>query len=323
MKRTFWLIGTLACWMLSLSALSQAGRSGPRAVVLTTDCGADMDDQWVLAHLAVTPEVDLRGVITTHAPFLPAPAAEFTAKTARDVLDHMPLQKHPPVFAGSSIALADSEKPLPNAGVDFLLKQSRAFNSRHRLAVLVIGAATDVASALRMDPSLGNRIEIIAMGFASWPEGDDMFNVKNDVRAWQTLLDSSSPITVGDATVAIRDLAMTAPHALQLFSGRGSSGTYLAGLFTDWLKKRPDLVAKVGAGGVWPIWDEVTLAYLLGLTTQEKHPRPKMDDSTHLQPRSQGELRQSAKDIRWIKSIDAPKLWDHFTRNLDRARRRT
>ena len=29
------------------------------AAVLTTDCGAEMDDQWALAHLLLSPEVDL------------------------------------------------------------------------------------------------------------------------------------------------------------------------------------------------------------------------------------------------------------------------
>ena len=39
-----------------------------RAVIVTTDCGAGMDDQWTVAHLALTPEIDLCGNVTTRAP---------------------------------------------------------------------------------------------------------------------------------------------------------------------------------------------------------------------------------------------------------------
>ena len=51
----------------SARAIPLASRSSPLAVVLTTDCGAEIDDQWALAHLALSPEVNLEAVITTHA----------------------------------------------------------------------------------------------------------------------------------------------------------------------------------------------------------------------------------------------------------------
>jgi inosine-uridine nucleoside N-ribohydrolase len=94
--------------------------AAPRPVILTTDCGADMDDQWALAHLALSPEFDVRAVVTTHTgkfPVFPAPAAEGTAKVARDVLAHMPLRSRPVVIAGSSVALS-SRSALLNEGVE-------------------------------------------------------------------------------------------------------------------------------------------------------------------------------------------------------------
>jgi hypothetical protein len=49
----------------------------PRPILLTTDIGADMDDQWVLAHLVLSAELDLRGVVTTHTGSYPARAGPF------------------------------------------------------------------------------------------------------------------------------------------------------------------------------------------------------------------------------------------------------
>jgi inosine-uridine nucleoside N-ribohydrolase len=310
----------LAGWLCAgLSGLAaEADKEKPaarRAVVLLTDCGTDMDDQWALAHLAVSPEIDLRGVVTTHAFFLPKPEAEFTAKAAREVLAQMPVRTPPPVIPGSSVALTDKTTPLPNAGVDFLLQQSRTFSPQNRLTVLVIGAATDVASALLTDPTLGDRIAIVSMAFNLWPDGGDEWNVKNDPMAWQVLLESRAPITVGDQAVCKRDLAMTPQKADALLGPYGAPGRYLAGLLSGWFKSHPDLVRQ----GYWPVWDEVVTAHLLGLTKWETHPRPTMDGAMHFVLPSSGTDRPE-RTIRWITSLDTARLWADLTQKLDRAR---
>lgn len=300
-----------------------------RAVVLTTDCGADMDDQWTLAQLMLAPELELRGVVTTHAPGLAAPAAETSAQVVREVMAHLPVavRARPPVFAGSSVPLpsvpiAGRTQARPNAGVRFLIEQSRAFSARRRLAVLVTGAATDVASALLLDPQMGDRIEIIAMGFEKWPEGGDSWNVKNDVQAWQVLLQSRAPIVVGDAAVTRRDLAMTRTGARALFSHRGAAGRYLAGLLEAWLDRDPEFCRRVtGHSDTWVIWDQVVLAHLLGLTTSKTVARPLLRDDLrfeHSPPLTVAAARTNAPLV-WITGIERRQLWEHFTHHLERA----
>ncbi len=299
-----------------------ANRSSPSRipVILTTDIGADMDDQWTLAQLALSPEIELRGVVTTHAPTLKRPAAETAARIAREVLNQMPLRRRPPVLAGSSVPLTNRSKPLANAGVNFILQQSRSFSSIHRLPVLITGAATDVASALLSDPTLAGRIEVIAMGFEKWPAGGDSWNVKNDVKAWQVILESDVPVTVGDATVTARDLAISRQQALTMFGERGGHpGRYLASLHTAWLDKEAELCRKVtGSRDVWPIWDQVVIAHLLKLTRSEVYQRPMLNDDLRF---IHSTLNRKGAKITWITSIDSVKLWDHFITNLNRARK--
>ncbi|MBA2605327.1 MAG: nucleoside hydrolase [Acidobacteria bacterium] len=289
-----------------------------RAVILTTDCGAEMDDQWTLAQLAVAPEFDLRGIVTTHAPSLKAPAAETAAGSVREVLDHLPLAARPSVFAGSSAPLTAKNAARKNQGVDFIIEQSKSFSTAHRLVVLITGAATDVASALILDPTLGDRIEVVAMGFERYPEGNDSWNVKNDVRAWQVVLESSAVIVVGDARVTLRDLRVTRASASELFAMRGIAGQYLVNIHTAWLDRDPPFIEKVtGSRDTWAIWDSVTLAYLLGFTKSSTYPRPALGDDLrfiHSSSNDQGRAR-----VTWITAIDSDKLWNHFTKNLDRA----
>src|SRR4051794_22277827 len=106
--------------------LLASGCFAARPVLLTTDCGADMDDQWAIAHLALSPEFDLRAIVTTHTgkyPNLPPLAAESSARCARDVLANIPPGAKPAIIPGSSVPLS-SRSPLRNAGVDRILSES-------------------------------------------------------------------------------------------------------------------------------------------------------------------------------------------------------
>lgn len=280
-----------------------------------------MDDQWVLAHLALSPEFDLRGIVTTHTgsyAIFPAPASASTARIANEVLDHLHISKRPPVVAGSSNPLRAKSEPQRGPGADFILQTSRGFTPDRPLTVLVIGAATDLASALLVDPSLADRIQIVAMGFSKWPEGGDEFNIKNDLKAWQALLDSSAPIVVADASVTRAHLAMTRESARALLDQRTETGRYLAGLLVDWLNRQGDLAQRItGDRNSWPVWDEGTVAYLLGLTRSEVHPRPRLGDDFKFEFPPAG--RPSGPPIRWITWIDSEKEWQDLNHKVDMA----
>jgi purine nucleosidase len=280
-------------------------------VVLTTDCGTEVDDQWALVHLALSPAIDLKGVVTTHAPGMPAPATAFSAKVAREWLGRLRLHEEPEVYPGSSQPLADKVHPHPNAGVRFLIEQSRGHSADDRLTVLVIGAATDVASALLVEPSLADRIAIVAMGFEAWPRGGDPWNVKNDVKAWQVLLESRATIVVGDCSVTRRDLAMSAAKAHSLLDGAGETGRALVALLEGWLKEHGALAkSETGSPASWPIWDEVAVAYLLGLARVEGLPRPALrDDMTFDHAKAHG-------TIEWVRSVDSDRLWADLVARL-------
>lgn len=274
-----------------------------RPVVLTTDCGTEMDDQWALAHLHLTPDIELRAVVTTHAPNLPAPAAEAAAAECRRVLSHLPAGEQVPVIAGSSHPLLDKFTPRPNPGSERIIAEALRKHSGP-LTILVIGAATDVASSLLMAPEIADRVQIVAMGFASYETGGDEWNVKNDPNAWRVLLEAGVPITVGDASVCKRFLCLTASSARRLLSARGSVGPFLVELMSEWLSANGETARLVtGETDKWPIWDEITVAHLLGLTSCIELPRPSLlPDLTFAYPANSG-------TIRWIRSVDADALW--------------
>ena len=271
-----------------------------------------MDDQWALAHLLLSTELDLRAVITTHASsirFTSATSAEKAADVVRHVLPARASSL--PVVAGSPEPLQDAKIPRENAGVDLLLRLSAEFSESRRLIVFVIGAGTDVASAILKDPSIANRITVVAMGFIDWPGGGDFFNVKNDPLAWQVILDSDVPLVIGSGEAAKRGLKLTRAEAAALMRSRGPTGEYLYSQFDDWLKREPKMIAQVVAPETWVVWDEIVVAYALGLARGREVPRPR------LQPDLSFSHPDTTKRITWLDEIDTEHLWRDFTRKID------
>ena len=85
-----------------------------------------------------------------------------------------------------------------------IVSASRSYSEKDRLLILTTGSTTDVASALLEDPTLPERVEILTMGFNSWPQGTDPWNIKNDPLAYKVILDSDAPITIGSGDDEMR-----------------------------------------------------------------------------------------------------------------------
>ena len=272
-----------------------------------------MDDQWALAHVLLSQELDLRAVITVHASSVGLSSAT-SARKATEVLEHvLPAEasSRPPVVQGSDSPLEDAATPRENAGVDLLLELSRSFSASRRLVVFVTGAGTDVASAILRDPSIVDRVSVVAMGFDDWPAGGDGFNVKNDPLAWQIILNSDVPVVVGSSAVTKRGLRLTRAEAGALMRSHGPVGEYLYSLFDDWLKRQAPLVAELVAPETWVVWDEVVVAYALGMARGKEVPRPQ------LQPDLSFSHPETSRRITWLTDIDTERIWLDFTEKID------
>jgi inosine-uridine nucleoside N-ribohydrolase len=216
-----------------------------------------------------------------------------------------------PVIAGSDAPLQNARSARDNAGVELLLRVSRQYSPSHRLVVLSTGAATDVASAIVEDPSIADRVRLVAMGFTDWPRGGPEFNITNDPLAWQVILASNVPLVVGSAEATKRALRMTSRDAAALMRPHGAIGEYLFTMFDSWVATNPELVAKMVSPGTWVIWDEVVVAYVLGLAAGDDVARPRLEpDLSFSHPKT-------SERITWITQIESDRVWRDFTHKID------
>ena len=109
---------------------------------------------------------------------------------------------------------------------------------------------------------------------------------------------------------------MTAARARDLFPRDDEPGRTLANLLQGWLEENGETARSItGSAATLPIWDEVTVAYLLGMTTSKTYPRPGLrDDMTfdHARPRG---------TITWITSVDSEALWADLAAKSGRTRK--
>jgi purine nucleosidase len=295
--------------LLLLLGLSTTVLAKPRDVILTTDCGTEIDDQWALVYLFLSPEINVKGIVGTHAPNIPS--AESSASCARDVLKRLHAASPPPVFAGSDVPLK-TLAPLRNSGVEFMVRTARAYSKNNRLVILTTGATTDVASALLEDPAVADRVEILTMGFNSWPQGTDPWNIKNDPLAYQVILHSNAPVTIGSADVCRAHLELDSGAVKEMFGERGEIGNWMIVLFEDLISKNPQLVAQIVAPGRWVIWDIIVVAHLEGFTRITTYPRPVLNLSDQ-----KFTAFQNSRTLSWITDMDEKSMWLDFLRKLD------
>jgi purine nucleosidase len=288
-------------------------------VILSTDVGNEIDDQWAIAYLMTEPAFDVRGLLSAHAPSLPDPSAHSTFRILQEVVEQrLALKEHPPLLEGASLPLANVTTPRASAAATFIVEQSRLFNAEHRLNVVVIGAATDMASALLLDPSVADRVRVVAMALKNLqPDGAHEYNEQNDPDAWRVLLASHVPLVVGTGDVCRQYLSLNYAEAESLLRGHGPVADWLWSEYQVWYFRNVKPLRVPDFSRPWVIWDVITLAYLRGMASTETVPRPTLDATMTLRTDAPRGTHESLQNIT---AVETAKLWAEFVADLSRAR---
>ena len=128
-----------------------------------------------------------------------------------------------------------------------ILEESLCTDDRP-LFVACGGPLTNVASALREDPDLADRMTLVWIGGGGYPDGGWEYNLTHDLGAAQFVFNETRARIIQVPQPAYRQCAMSVVE-LEI-------GLHAAGEFGAWLYDRfttpPDFVR---IGGVWPMGD--------------------------------------------------------------------
>ena len=233
--------------------------SGPVTAVLDTDTYNEIDDQFALVYALLSPEQMTIEAIYA-APFLndrSESAADGMEKSYEEILRLLDKMNRPAdglVHRGSAGFLESLDQPIESDATRDLIQRAQA--SEGPLYVLTVGAPTNVASALLLEPSIVNNIVVVWLGGKglNWPTAHE-FNLQQDVLASQVLFDSGVPLIQLPTQPVTSHLLTTVPEVETYLKGKGEIGDYLVQIFKDYHQDH-FAWSKV-------IWDISAVAYLI------------------------------------------------------------
>lgn len=235
-------------------------------VILDTDAYNEVDDQFAIAYLLRSQELNPVGFIA--APFFNERAdspEDGMEKSYDEIIRILKLAKRedliPYTYRGSKEYLTrDSLNPIESEGARKIVELAKDHSPENPLYVVAIAAITNVASAFLLDPSISESTVVIWLGgqqydCTNFPE----FNLNQDIYAARIVMERSEHFVMLPCRGVVSGFRTSYPEMEHWLKGKGDELTaYLLELFLktgETHKKAP----------MWsrPIWDVTAVAWLL------------------------------------------------------------
>lgn len=196
--------------------------AAPVRVIIDTDAAFERDDQYAIAYALLSPEhftVEAftsvhNGAGTSESNFLEIHHMMGMAGV-RDI----------PVFMGADKPMTDSRTPVNSDAVRYIIERSKAAGESE-LVVLGIGAATNLASAVLLDPGIRDRVTFAWLGGVDWPGGlGGERNMIHDLAAARVLF--SAGVKLLYVPCGNNAMFQTKHHSARALRGVSPLGDYL------------------------------------------------------------------------------------------------
>lgn len=291
-----------------LARLAPRGEA-PFDVILDTDVGNEIDDQFALVYalrapdamnvLAVTAapfgysvelfregggtteldarilEADLRaaGIPPESVPPLhPSVGVRRAERQIQEWLDL--LEVDVPLHGGSERYLPSATEPVESEAADAIVRIAREHDGP--VHVLAMGALTNVASALLQAPDIADDLVVVWTSAypTSWPDPNASFNLAQDVHATRAVFESGVPIVYVPGYFVAEELRTTLYEVDALLVAEDPVSTELRELY----RGHPITGEHVGRSKV--LWDVAVVAWVIDPTwTSSRIVRtPTLDD---------------------------------------------
>ena len=139
-------------------------------VIVSTDAACEADDPFAIAHALLSPKLMVKAVIAEH--FMQEGSMEKSYAAAKILLDLM--KSDVPVLHGQ-VWPKDGKL---SEGAQFIIDEARKDDSS-KLFVLLMGATTTMADALRAAPDIADKLTIVTIGGRGYRENHTEFREFN------------------------------------------------------------------------------------------------------------------------------------------------
>ena len=234
---------------------------GQLRMVLDTDTYNEVDDQFALVCALRSPE-RLRVEAVYAAPFHNSRSSgpgDGMLRSFDEIHRVLNLIGVPAlegfVHKGSTRYLESLSTPCDSPAVRDLI--ARAMGSEEPLYVVAIGAITNIASAILLEPRIIDKIVVVWLGGHAlyWPHTRE-FNLVQDVLAARVVFDCGVPLVQLPCGGVVDRLSTTVAELERYVDGKSEIGTYLTKIVREYNEHGVPAWSKV-------IWDVAAVAYLI------------------------------------------------------------
>ena len=243
--------------------------SGPVDVVIDTDAYNEIDDQFAIAYLLKSKnKLNTKAIYT--APFFCDEAPFFNTnsinakdgmeKSYDEILKLLSLMNEKlDVFKGSESFLENETTAVISPAAKDLAKRAKHYSPESPLYVIAIGAITNIASALLLNPEIAENIVVVWLGGNALHYHDTKeFNMYQDIAAARVVMQSGAPFVQLPCMGVVSAFTISRPELELWLKGKNALADYL-------VQNTIDEAESYASGTAWtrPIWDVTAVAWLL------------------------------------------------------------
>lgn len=232
-------------------------------VILDTDTYNEVDDQYAMSYLLRSSD-KLNTVALYAAPFYgngkSADPKDGMEKSYDEIIKMLKLlKKEVQVFKGSENYLSDEKTPVISDAANDLSKRAMNYTTENPLYVVAIGAITNVASAILINPEITERIVVLWLGGHAHHMGfGGEFNMRQDIAGARVVFESGVPLVQFPCLGVVSSFTISKPEIKEWLIGKNALCDYLGSITI----KEAESYSKIPT---WTrvIWDVTPISWLL------------------------------------------------------------
>lgn len=290
--------------------------TGPVDVVIDTDTYNEIDDQYALSYL-IKSDHKLRLQAIYAAPFFNQNSnsvRDGMEKSYQEILHILALMERrdlePLVYKGSESYLPSETEPVYSPAAGHLAKLAMSYTPEKPLYVVAIGAITNVASALLINPDIRDRMVLVWLGGNAyhWPDNQE-FNLMQDVAAARIVFGCGMALVQLPCAGVVSAFTTSGPELEHWLRGKNKLCDYL-------VEHTTSQALADGGGRCWtrPIWDVTAVGWLLDGSFM----RDRLEHSPIPEYDHRYAFDATRHFIRYVYDIDRDKLFEDLFLTLAR-----
>tara|TARA_S200000501_G_scaffold52664_1_gene42779 strand:- start:668 stop:1627 length:960 start_codon:yes stop_codon:yes gene_type:complete len=253
-----------ACAASALSPLNTLKATGKKnsnqsiSLIIDADTANEVDDAFAIARALVEPRFNIKGLCSAQwhtQANAPNDSVGRSQQMNEDLLALMGKSAIPHPM-GSNTPMVSQLRAQPSPAASLIINEAHKMPSGEKLTVLTLGPATNVASAILIDPSILPKLKCCYLGLwynikdQTWNKRE--FNSDNDPNALDVLLNTQNlELEIMTATTS-KALVFEKKQVNNHFKGKGEVFDYLITLWDNydrfWQEKDPEKK-------YWIMWD--------------------------------------------------------------------